>query len=163
MTRSRSLTASFALVAASLAAILLLPNEAWSQFRSVFSTSTTSPTVTGGSSDGDSSADASAAASLVAISATSSTIAGPGRFTPDTTDFSQNVIYEVFGAAAVDVCMTIDNVGRVGEVRTIVDGFEVGTRIRVGRTRSRCFAAPQRIELRCTNTLCEALWRIDAL
>lgn len=136
--------------AAALVAALLVPLPAWSQFR--FSGSSSS-----------SSSSTSTSVELVALTATSNTIAGPGAFSEDRTDPQQNTIYEVFGGASADVCLTLQNRGRLGEVKTIVDGAEVGDAVKPGRTRARCFAAPTSIELACTSTTCAAVWRIDGI
>jgi hypothetical protein len=137
-----------ALLAAVLMAALWLPANAWSQFvfRSVSTTSSATQNV-----------------ALVEISGTANTIAGPGNFTNDTANPEQNVIYETFGGVAVDVCLTIQNRGRLGDVKTLVDGSETGDKIKPQRTRSRCFTAPTSIELSCTSSLCDAIWRIDSV
>ncbi len=152
MTPMRSSRIAFAgaALAGSLLVALLLPAHAWSQF--TFKSSTSTQTT----------AASQAKVELVALASSSRTIAGPGNFTDDTTNPEQNVIYEVFGGAAVDVCLTIQNRGQLGDVRTIVDGVETGDRIKPRRTRARCFTAPSTIELGCTSSLCNALWRIDA-
>jgi hypothetical protein len=151
MPRLRTFTLG-ALLAAALTATLGLPGNAWSQFR--FRSATTNTT------SGSTSTDTVA---LVALGASSNTIAGPANFTDDTTNPEQNVIYETFGGAAVDVCLTVQNRGQLGDVKTVVDGAEIGDKIRPRRTRSRCFTAPTSIELRCTSSLCDAVWRIDAI
>lgn len=141
-----------ALLAAALTATLGLPGDAWSQF--------TFRSATKNTSSGSSSTNS---VELIALGASSNTIAGPANFTNDTTNPEQNVIYETFGGVAVDVCMTVQNRGQIGDVKTVVDGTETGDRIRPRRTRSRCFTAPTSIELRCTSALCDAVWRIDAI
>jgi hypothetical protein len=100
---------------------------------------------------------------LVVLTATANTIAGPAAFRDDRNDPAQNAIYQVFGGAAVDVCLTLQNRGRLGDVRTLVDGAEVGDAVKPGRTRARCFAAPASIELACTSSTCDAVWRIDGI
>jgi len=143
-------------LAAGLALALLVPLPAWSQFRYIGSS--------GSSSSGSSSSTStSTAVEPVALTATSNTIAGPGAFSDDRTSPEQNAIYQVFGGAAVDVCLTLQNRGRFGDVQTSVDGAEVGDAVRPGRTRARCFASPSSIELACTSSSCDAVWRIDAI
>ena len=139
-------------LAGCLALALILPLEAWSQFRFI------------GSSGSSSSSSSSTSVELVSLGATSNTIAGPGSFTDDRANPEQNTIYQVFGGAAVDVCLTILNRGRLGDVQTIVDGVEVGDVVKPRRTRARCFAAPTSIELGCrSGGTCDAVWRIDAI
>lgn len=149
MPRLRSFTLG-ALFAAALVAALWLPGNAWSQF-SFRSAATTTPSA------------ATTRVTLVEITGTANTVAGPGSFTNDIANPEQNVIYETFGGLAVDVCLTLQNRGSIGDVKTIVNGSDTGDRIRPQRTRSRCFTAPTSIELSCTSAVCDAIWRIDAI
>ncbi len=150
MRSSRSLILAAGLVGC-LAVALALPPAAWSQFSGGFNnTGTTSFTRT-------------LNVRLADVEATSNTIAGPGAFTEDRNNPDQNVIYEVFGAAAVNVCMTLQNRGRQGDVTAVVDGAPIDARVRPRRTRTLCFDTPSSIELSCSTSLCDALWRIDAI
>jgi hypothetical protein len=149
MPRFRSFTLG-ALLAAALLAALWLPGNAWSQFIFHSVTSTTPTTAT-------------TRVALVEITGTANTVAGPGNFTNDIANPEQNVIYETFGGLAADVCLTLQNRGLVGDVKTIVNGADTGDKIRPQRTRSRCFTAPTSIELSCTSAVCDAIWRIDAI
>ena len=96
---------------------------------------------------------------LAALAAGGTTIGGPGSFVASGGE--NNLVYEVLGGAASDVCITVRSLS-TANVQVIVAGANA-VEIGLNRTRTACYAAPTQISLRCDTGACAAAWRVDRL
>jgi hypothetical protein len=97
-------------------------------------------------------------AALFALAAGGKTIGGPGTFLAGVDQEAR--IYEVLSAMPHNACVTLRNLSS-GQIRVSVSDA-VSTDVNAGETRTSCYMAPARIDLRCRQgTACEAVWRID--
>jgi len=96
-------------------------------------------------------------AALVTLGTGAQTIGGPGTFSDIVGDGLP--VYQVSTGPAPDVCITVRNLS-VGNIKVIGTG---ATEVLVDgrRTRTACFGAPTEITLRCDQTSCAGVWRVD--
>ena len=112
----------------------------------------------GGASSRSNVAREAVAAALATLEAGGLTLAGPGHYLLRVDDETR--IYEVMGGAAVDVCVTLNNLS-TNPVHLSVAGAG-SLEIDGGETRAPCFAAPLAIVVECREgASCEGVWRVD--